>query len=91
MTFIMMIMGSALVGWLAQSWKGRTGAVWGGITLLVMIPSWFFIYFGLYNIGPTLFDSDIGWYLTGLFVSVGVTVLMAIIVATLPKTTKQSI
>lgn len=65
MTFLMMVGMSAFVGWLAQAWKGRTGAVWGFIPLLVMIPTWVVIYFGTATAQPSLYVKDEGWYALG--------------------------
>lgn len=85
MTFIMMIVASVIVGWLAQSWKRRTGAAWGFIAFLVMLPTWFVLYFGTHMTKPELYKTDDGWYALGIMVSGGVAILMALIVATLPS------
>lgn len=74
-----------IVGWLAQSWKGRTGATWGFMTFLVMIPTWLVLYFGTVLTRPGLNKTDEEWYAFGSMVSGAVAVLMALIVATLPK------
>lgn len=86
MTFIMMVVASVIVGWLAQSWKGRTGAAWGFIAFLLMVPTWFVLYFGIHMTQPDLYKSDEAWYALGIMVSGGVAVLMSVIVATLPST-----
>ena len=85
MTFIMMVVTSVIVGWLAQSWKGRTGATWGFVTFLLMVPTWFVLYFGTSMNEPELYASDDGWYALGIMVSGGVAILMALVVATLPS------
>lgn len=88
MSFLMMVLASAGVGWLAQSWKGRTGAVWGFASLLVMIPVWVVIYFSTAMVQPSLYTQDEGWYALGVMVAGGVGIVMALVVATLPRKTK---
>lgn len=88
MIFLMMVVVSSLVGWLAQSWKGRTGAVWGFISLIVMIPAWVVIYFSTAMFKPELYATDEGWYALGIMVSGGIGLIMSLVVATLPRKTK---
>lgn len=85
-----MVLASAGVGWLAQSWKGRTGAVWGFASLLVMIPVWVVIYFSTAMVQPSLYSQDEGWYGLGFLVAGGVGIVMALVVATLPRKTRSS-
>ena len=85
MTFIMMLVVSIAVGALAQIWKGRTGATWGALSLAVMVPIWVVLYFGTSMSDPSLYKEDTGWYALGILVSGGVGILIALIVATLPR------
>lgn len=56
MTVIAMIITSVLIGWFAQAKKGRTGATWGFITMLILIPTWLVIYLGTAVIDPSLYN-----------------------------------
>ena len=85
MTLILMTIGCIIVGWAAQSAKGRTGAAWGAITFTVMVLAWFVAYFSTAMVQPDLYQDDSGWYALAVMISVSVTVLMLIIVATLPR------
>ena len=85
MTFIAMIVTSVLIGWLAQTKKGRTGALWSFLTMLVLIPTWLVLYFGTAMTDPAFYKTDSNWYGLAIVVCGGVGILMAIIVATLPK------
>jgi hypothetical protein len=85
MTFIMMIVVSVVVGVLAQKWKARTGALWAFLSLAVMVPVWFVLYFGTSMTDASLYKRSEGWYALGILVSGGVGLLMVLIIATLPK------
>lgn len=85
MTFIMMVITSVIVGWIAQKWKGRTGAAWALISFLPMPPIWFILYFATSMRKPELYVRDEVWYALGIMVSGGVAIVMALVVATLPK------
>jgi len=76
---------SALIGVLAQRWKGRTGIAWSLLTLIVMAPVWMFFYVGTYKAVPEIYDTDAGFLALSLFIVPGVGILMAIVVATLPS------
>ncbi|MCV0429225.1 MAG: hypothetical protein K5905_27560 [Roseibium sp.] len=76
-----------LVGILAQKWKGHTGALWGFLTLLLMIVVWFFgAASGAFlqrNVqAANLEDLQL---IVSLTVSSIAFVIMALIVATLPN------
>lgn len=88
MTFLMMVVVAALIGWLAQRWKGRTGALWGFVSLLIMIPTWVVIYFSTAMFSPELYAREEGWYALGILVSGGIGLIMSLVVATLPKKSK---
>ena len=75
---------SCLVGVLAQRWKQRTGAAWGIMTFVVMIPIWFFLYFATSMAKSDLYKDDTGYAALGFMVSILVSVPMVLIVATLP-------
>lgn len=85
MTFLMMTLAAVAVGWLAQSRKGRTGAVWGLLTFIIMIPTWFVLYLASHMASPEIYSTDEGWYALGILVSGGVGVVMALLVATFPN------
>jgi biotin transporter BioY len=89
MTFIAMIVTSALIGWFAQAKKGRTGALWGLLTMLLLVPTWVVLYFGTAMTDPSLYKTDSTWWALAILVCGGVGVVMAIIVATLPKRSVQ--
>lgn len=89
MTFIAMIVTSVLIGWLAQAKKGRTGALWGSLTMLLLVPTWVVLYFGTAMTDPSLYKTASGWWASAILVCGGVRVVMAIIVATLPKRSAQ--
>ena len=42
MGFLSLLVAGIFVGILAQKWKGRTGAIWGIVTVLLGIPWWLF-------------------------------------------------
>ncbi|MCP1841293.1 hypothetical protein ACVIHI_005786 [Bradyrhizobium sp. USDA 4524] len=74
------------VGWLAQSWKRRTGAAWGcGTFVFILIPLFVFLYFGTAMRKPELYKDGMGWAVLGFMVALGVSLFMLIIIATLPK------
>lgn len=85
MTLIAMIITSVLIDWLAQAKKGRTGALWGFLTMLILIPSWLVLYLGTAMTDPSLYKADSGWWGLAILVCGAVGILMGIIVATLPK------
>jgi hypothetical protein len=78
----MMVIAATIVGWMAQSRKGRAGAKWAFFTFFLMLPIWFVLYFGTAMVDLSLYKRDEGWYALG--VSGGVGILMAIIVAIIP-------
>jgi hypothetical protein len=80
-----LLIASILVGWLAQSWKRRTGAAWGCGTLLFMVVVFFFLYVVTYASSPDLYQRASGWLEIGLLTVVIVGLLMMITVATLPR------
>ncbi|WP_338688272.1 hypothetical protein V5279_23490 [Bradyrhizobium sp. 26S5] len=73
------------VGWMAQSWKRRTGAAWGCGTIVLMIPLFLFLYFATAMQSPALYQKGSAWAALGFLVALLVAVFMLIIVATLPK------
>lgn len=85
MTFIAMVITSVLIGWFAQAKKGRTGAIWGFITMLVLIPTWLVIYFATAVADRSLYKSGEDWWTLAIVVCVGTGIVMVLIVATLPK------
>ena len=85
---VMMLLSSLLVGWLAQSWKKRTGALWGLIALLVEVGAALVLYAALFAARPRLLRlrplAAGRLMLWGAVVALGVGVIMALVVATLP-------
>jgi|SRR5215471_15127757 len=88
MSFLMMIIAATGVGLLAQR-RGHTGAVWGLISLLIMIPVWNIIYHSTAMVQPSLYSTDEGWYALGLIVAGGVGIIMAIVVSILPRKARE--
>lgn len=81
----MMAVAAIFVGWLAQSWKRRTGAAWGCGTFLVMLVIYNGIYFIVYPAAAYLFKENSGWEALGLMTAIIGVVLLTIIIATLPQ------
>jgi heme/copper-type cytochrome/quinol oxidase subunit 3 len=74
-----------LIGWTAQSWKGRTGAGWFLISVLLMFGVMFLLFVSVEMHKPGLLDTDSGmialWLMTN-FIGGGI---MLVVVATLPS------
>ncbi|MCC8937425.1 hypothetical protein H8A99_13315 [Bradyrhizobium sp. Arg68] len=87
--FGFMVVAAIWVGWLAQSWKRRTGAAWGCGTFVLMVPLFIFLYLGTALQKPELYKDAVGWGVLGFMVALGVAIFMLIIVATLPKRKDQ--
>jgi len=89
MTFVAILITCVLIGWLAQAKKQRTGALWGFLTMLVLVAVWLFLYLCVLAAQPNFFDRDAKWYSLALLVCVGVGLPMALIVLTLPKKSRE--
>jgi len=81
-----------LVGWLAQSWKQRTGALWGLLTFLDVLA--FLLLFALWVAErPRLLRMrPLAWSrlaLWSMLVALGVGLVMTLVVATLPTSSKK--
>ena len=85
MTLILMVVTSVLVGWLAQVKKGRTGAFWGFLTMVILAPTWFVLYLGTAMVQPGLYKADEAWWALAILVCGLIGIAMALIVASLPK------
>ncbi len=88
MTFIAIIVAAAIVGVVAQMWKGRAGVGWALMTFLIALPWWFMV-----NVAVTygMIAGDLDGIEKGVleFTRVSlvigpVAILMLLIVATLP-------
>lgn len=87
MTLLIFLGVSVLIGAAAQMSKGRTGAAWGFMTLLVCCFLWVLGYFGaaLGGMGPAKIISD-GVLLALAVISAGIAAaIMGLIVLTFPK------
>ena len=84
MKFLIMLLSSIVIGWFAQSYKGRTGATWGFITLVTIMPIYLFLYTAVSLNDPNFMQEGVSDYTLMVIVSVGISVIMAIIIATLP-------
>jgi hypothetical protein len=82
---IIMAVAAVGVGWMAQSWKRRTGAAWAIVTFLFMFAVYFGLCFSTYLTDPRLFDKDAGWAATGIIATILSGGLLTVIIATLPK------
>jgi len=82
------LLSSALVGWVAQSWKHRTGALWGLITLLMEVAASLILYAVLYARRTRLQAlrplAGGRLMIVGVVAAVAVGLVMVIAVATLP-------
>jgi hypothetical protein len=82
---LIMLIAAVGVGWLAQSWKRRTGAAWGCGTFVLMMLMFLVLYFAMYSNNPQLFHQNSGWAALGVVVAILGGLLLALIVATLPR------
>lgn len=75
-------------GWVAQSWKQRTGALWGLITLLMEVLASLILYAVLFARRPRLLNvrplAGGRLMFLGVAVALGVGLAMVLAVATLP-------
>lgn len=80
---VIMAIAAIGVGWMAQSWKQRTGAAWCFFALLFM----FSIYFVLFHItyAPDTFNKDEGWAALGITTALIGVGLLTVVIATLPR------
>lgn len=92
MTFVGLLFVAVLIGIQAQKIKGRTGAAWGFIALVLGLLWWAIVAFALrVNPGSVADVDETSLEITKLlFVNGPVLVLMGIIVATLPKKGKAA-
>lgn len=80
------------IGFLAQSWKRRTGAAWAIGTFFFMLAAYLFMYFDLSlygSRGANEFQTDVEWASVGIMAAIFGVVVVAIIVMTLPKKANQ--
>ena len=87
-TLLVMILTCGLVGWLAQSWKGRTGAFWGLLTLLFELLAALLLFAMRYagRLRP-FWSRPMVWSRVtalGIMAALAVGFVMALLVATLP-------
>ena len=83
-----MLLIGPIVARLAQSWKRRTGVLWALITLLLEVAATLVLYAAIFARRPSLFrlrllawGPSASW---GIAVALGVGLIMALVVATLP-------
>jgi hypothetical protein len=90
MGFIAALVVCVLIGWMAQSWKGRTGVVWSVITAVLMFGIMFISFTSSEMHNPGLMEKDSGimalWLVT-ILIGGGI---MAVVVATLPSKKKNN-
>lgn len=87
MIYLLYLLVPISIGVMAQSWKGRTGAAWGFLTLVLMLVFGFFVD-AVTIVGAQEFShyDKTTMTMTRLFlVGGGTLVVMALIVATLPR------
>ena len=82
-----MTVAAIIVGWMAQSWKRRTGAAWGCGTFLLMIVMFLTQYFILSSRSPHLFKEDSRWIALGISTALIGMVLLALNCNTSAETT----
>ncbi|MBT3304878.1 MAG: hypothetical protein HN377_00175 [Alphaproteobacteria bacterium] len=86
MIFISVIGVPIIIGAIAQTAKGRTGALWGLITFIVAIPWWIIVELLMNMLRSTTEHSPLVYELTTTSaVGVPLFVVMVLIVLTLPK------
>jgi uncharacterized membrane protein YeaQ/YmgE (transglycosylase-associated protein family) len=85
MSLLMMVITAAMVGWMAQRWKGRTAAGWAVLALILIVAVWLFVYFAVAIGNPKRYDQDETWYALALIASCIGGILMIIVVATLSE------
>lgn len=88
MTAVMMFAVSVLIGWLAQSKKGRTGAKWAVGSFTLMAAAWVFLFFCMSLAKPGMFDSDANLYGLAIMDVGGVGILMGLALWSLPSKEK---
>jgi hypothetical protein len=74
-----------LIGWLAQSWKGRTGAAWFLISAILMGCLFFLSIISLEMHNPELLHKSSGKFAMWLLVNAVGGGIMFLVVATLPN------
>jgi hypothetical protein len=82
---VIMAVTAIFIGWIAQSWKRRTGAAWGCAAFFLMIPLFLLIYFAVASSRLDLFKENSGWEALGLMTAFFAGVLLVLIIATLPQ------
>jgi len=85
--FIIMAVAAVGIGWMAQSWKHRTGAAWAIVTFLFMVAVYLILYFMTYPTDPRSFEKDATWAALGIMAALLSGGLLTVIIATLPKRT----
>jgi hypothetical protein len=75
------------IGALAQKWKGRTGAVWGFLTLILELLLYWLSLVSVTMHVPHLLNTPSGDFAMLSFSIGGAGLVMALIVATLPART----
>ena len=86
-SFIITAVVCVIIGILAQKLRGRTGAAWALITLVLATPVWWVFYFATAMSGPEAlerYSRDSGFEALTIFVMGGIGALMVIVVITLP-------
>jgi len=86
--FIVILIACVVVGALAQQWKGRTGAGWGALTLLLILPTWYFFYISIASVQASLLRQDHAWLALTLIVCLLVGGILTLIIVTLPRRAK---
>jgi hypothetical protein len=84
MTFLMMLTASVILGWLAQTKKGRVGAKWALISMVTMCFSWMFLYFFISVVNPGFFKGDPEVFALAILIIAGIGLIMGIVIWSLP-------
>ena len=90
MPVLIIIITCVLVGWIAQEVKHRTGALWGFLTLVAIVPSWFITYTSILSVDPRVLAQAGAWPVMTMLVCLVIGGIMLLIVATLPKVHQAS-
>mgnify|MGYP001586227281 CR=1 FL=1 len=91
MTFVFMLGFAILVGWYAQAKKGRIGATWAFLALVIEVVVWLFFYLVMAIGMPGFWEADPNRLAAnGLIAVLGGSGLMFLVAASLPKKERRN-